>query len=81
MFIFSTMLEILILLLNLLMDAVVCNIGLRCDMIPEGVTSPRKINSGRYKIDVSGNQETYIPGDQYTGRDYNIVMACFHMRC
>lgn len=36
-------------------------------MIPEGVTSPRKVNSGRYKIEISGNQETYMPGDQYTG--------------
>lgn len=62
------MLEISLLLLNIFVDIAVSNIGLRCDMIPEGVTSPRKVNSGRYKIDISGNQETYVPGDQYTGK-------------
>ncbi|CAG9857851.1 unnamed protein product [Phyllotreta striolata] len=42
------------------------NIGLRCDMIPEGVTSPKQKQNTRYKIEISGNPEYYIPGEQYT---------------
>ncbi|CAG9762897.1 unnamed protein product [Ceutorhynchus assimilis] len=43
------------------------NIGLRCDMIPEGVTAPKCTEDfSRYKIDISGNPESYVPGEQYT---------------
>lgn len=45
------------------------SIGLRCDMIPEGVTAPKcKEDLGRYHIDISGNPESYVPGEQYTGK-------------
>ncbi|CAG9820229.1 unnamed protein product [Phaedon cochleariae] len=51
----------------LLVDSAFCAIGLRCDMIPEGVTSPRyKEDLGRYKIDISGDPDSYVPGEQYT---------------
>ncbi|KAL1505585.1 hypothetical protein ABEB36_005116 [Hypothenemus hampei] len=43
------------------------DIGLRCDMIPEGVTSPKSSEDiGRYKIEISGNPESYVPEEQYT---------------
>ncbi|XP_050307769.1 spondin-1 isoform X2 [Anthonomus grandis grandis] len=43
------------------------NIGLRCDMIPEGVTAPKSIQDvDRYKIEVSGSPDAYVPGEQYT---------------
>ncbi|KAG5886702.1 hypothetical protein JTB14_015767 [Gonioctena quinquepunctata] len=36
-------------------------------MIPEGVTAPRyKEDLGRYKIEISGNPDSYVPGEQYT---------------
>nr|CAH7757582.1 unnamed protein product [Callosobruchus chinensis] len=58
----------LIILLCLFLHAVICDIGLRCDMIPEGVVAPRyKQDLGRYKIEVSGNPDAYVPGEQYTG--------------
>lgn len=55
-------------LLNILCRTATGNIVLRCDMIPEGVTAPRKGGSGKFTIDIPGNQETYIPGEQYTGK-------------
>ncbi|XP_048525881.1 spondin-1 [Dendroctonus ponderosae] len=42
-------------------------IGLRCDMIPEGVTAPKCAEQiDRYKIEISGNPDTYVPNEQYT---------------
>lgn len=58
----------------LLFKATVCNIGLRCDMIPEGVTAPRcKEDLGRYKIEISGNPDSYLPGEQYTSKSSDIT--------
>lgn len=59
-----------IFILYLLLQGFTCiDIGLRCDMIPEGVTAPRcKENLDRYKIEISGNPESYIPGEQYTSK-------------
>ncbi|CAH1113576.1 unnamed protein product [Psylliodes chrysocephalus] len=52
--------------LYFLIKIVSCNIGLRCDMIPEGVTSPKQKENDKYKIEISSNPEFYIPGEQYT---------------
>lgn len=55
-------------------------IGLRCDMIPEGVTAPKCAEEiDRYKIDISGNPDTYVPNEQYTGkkiRNINLILIC-----
>lgn len=59
-----------IFVLCLLLEGLNCtDIGLRCDMIPEGVTAPRCTEDlDRYRIEISGNPESYIPGEQYTSK-------------
>ncbi|XP_017772069.1 PREDICTED: spondin-1 isoform X2 [Nicrophorus vespilloides] len=39
--------------------------ALRCDRTPEGTFSPRTRADGRFVIEVSGNPDTYVPGEQY----------------
>lgn len=44
-------------------------IGLRCDMIPEGVTAPKHTQDlDRYEIEISGRPDAYVPEEQYTGK-------------
>lgn len=49
-------------------------------MIPEGVTAPKCAEEiDRYKIDISGNPDTYVPNEQYTGkqiRNINLILIC-----
>lgn len=42
--------------------------SLRCDLTPAGIVAERtRKDVGRYNIEISGNPETYVPGEQYTG--------------
>lgn len=44
---------------------------LRCDLTPEGITTERDQNDvGRYRIEISGSPESYVPGEQYTGEEH-----------
>lgn len=41
----------------------------QCDVIPEGIKGERsKDDIGRYRIEISGNAEAYVPGEQYTSK-------------
>lgn len=41
----------------------------RCSLIPEGVIGPRsRIETNRYRISISGQPTSYVPGEEYTGR-------------
>lgn len=40
-----------------------------CDLAPEGMTGERyREDIGRYRIEISGNAEAYVPGEQYTSK-------------
>lgn len=41
-------------------------VALRCDRTPEAAQGLRSTSDGRFHIEVSGNPETYVPGEQYT---------------
>lgn len=42
---------------------------LRCDLTPSGIIAERtRKDVGRYRIEISGNPESYVPGEQYTGK-------------
>lgn len=42
--------------------------SLRCDLTPAGITAERtRKDVGRYRIEISGNPEAYVAGEQYTG--------------
>lgn len=46
--------------------------SLRCDLTPAGIVAERtRKDVGRYSIEISGNPETYVPGEQYTGFNFN----------
>ncbi|XP_066257165.1 spondin-1 isoform X2 [Euwallacea similis] len=56
-----------LLLISLMKPGYSSEIGLRCDMIPEGVTAPKSQEGlNRYKIEISGNPESYVPEEQYS---------------
>lgn len=41
---------------------------LRCDRTPDGVTGPPTPADGKFILEISGNPETYVPGEQYTSK-------------
>lgn len=41
---------------------------LRCDRTPEGTRTPRTQTGHNYVIEISGNPDTYVPGEQYTSK-------------
>lgn len=58
-----------LLLIALLLIAAGRSASLRCDLTPAGILAERtRKDVGRYSIEISGNPETYVPGEQYTGK-------------
>lgn len=55
------------LLCLLFSSSIVSGSGFACDRTPRGGSPKLEENAGRYKIEVSGNPTTYVPGEQYTG--------------
>lgn len=50
------------------------NATYHCDLGPEGMKGERfKEDIGRYRIEISGNAEAYIPGEQYTSKFKTII--------
>lgn len=62
------------LLITLLLTATGNATSLRCDLTPAGIVAERtRKDVGRYSIEISGNPETYVPGEQYTGKKNNRI--------
>lgn len=55
-------------LFTLLLLLVERSISLRCDRTPEGARTPRTQTGHNYVIEISGNPDTYVPGEQYTSK-------------
>lgn len=49
--------------------------SLRCDLTPAGIVAERtRKDVGRYSIEISGNPEAYVPGEQYTGAKSSLTI-------
>lgn len=47
--------------------------SMRCDRIPEGVVGLPSKPHGIYKLEISGNPDNYVPGDEYTGEIVEVI--------
>lgn len=68
------------LLIALLLVATGRTASLRCDLTPAGIVAERtRKDAGRYSIEISGNPETYVPGEQYTGKQvFSLCVSIFN---
>lgn len=49
------------------------NAAFQCDLTPEGIKAERfQEDIGRYRIEISGNAEAYVPGEQYTSKQTSL---------
>lgn len=58
------------LLLLTLVVAFVSQTDARCDRTPDNNPHPKTQTDGRFRIEISGSPESYVPGEQYTGKSY-----------
>lgn len=57
-----------LLLTSALLAAFVIQIEARCDRTPDNNPHPKTQSDGRFRIEISGSPESYVPGEQYTGK-------------
>ena len=56
-------------LLKFLLDVFVAQaLALYCSKFPENVDTSKSEADGSYLVEISGNPESYVPGEKYTGK-------------
>lgn len=65
----KTKVAFVVLVMVLVLIAAGSSVSLRCDLTPAGILAERtRKDVGRYSIEISGNPDTYVPGEQYTSK-------------